>query len=1045
MRTCPSCGHENPLDQKFCGECGTRLEAAAETSEVRKTVTVLFADVVDSTGLGERLDPERVRTLMSRYFELVREALERHGASVEKFIGDAVMAVFGIPYLHEDDALRAVRAALDLAPALSKLEDADASGARIQVRVGLNTGMVVAGDPSSGQNLVTGDAVNVAARLQQSAEPGEILIGEETYNLVRHAVGVDEPRPLELKGKSGTVEARRVRAITDGTEAVARRARSPLVGRKRQLRQLNQALEACTEDRTCELFTVLGTAGVGKSRLVDEFVAGLTDVRVAFGRCLPYGEGITFWPLTEALRSLAGVQEIDHSPEAMAAVTEVLGGEPDRLGPLASLVGLGTGMQSADEISNGARRLFERLGRERPLVVIFDDIHWAEPAFLDLVDHVVEWASQSSILIICTARPDLLDVRPGWGGGKVNAATVLLEPLDQNASEELISNVVGGSLEPALSKQILQSAEGNPLFVEEMVSMLVDDGALVEDDGVWRVAHPDQVRVPASLKMLLAARLDRLGVGERQVISRAAVVGKVFERQAVAALSSEELRGNVSQHLGNLSRRELIRADIASDDLYTFRHILIRDAAYDALPKRERAQLHERFAAWLESDLGEHAAEYEEILGYHLEQAFEAWRDIGEERDDLASKAAELLASAGLRATTMLDYASGISLLDRARTLMPNGPDVPFWTFEIARSRFMMGDLAGGAKETDAALESARRKQDPRAEAWAQLGGTITTATGQDLVATILARLKKLVDVMEGFGDTRGLVYVWDEISSQHNYLCESRECVAAAKRSAAYALQIGDEKAELEARTNVLWRGMWGHLRPEELLRDVEDLRPRATEGSRLNRILHENVAASLALLDRIPEAAEAARAAAEDAAQFGLMTQAVACQIRFIVWSRVDLEVAKEQLDWSDGILERMGETAARASTLAMLADVSQAVGDIARAEEALATCKEIVIEDDFDAVSRSLAAECKILASRGDEQALDLGRRALDLSEPTEYLMMRTRVLTLVAEAHELLGDPEGAVDLYRRARTVAEEKGDLWSIRQMDEALARLGGG
>ncbi|MEA2498643.1 MAG: hypothetical protein QOH26_1048, partial [Actinomycetota bacterium] len=600
MQICARCGFENPSGQKFCGECGTRLEAGPAASEVRKTVTVLFADVVDSTGLGERLDPERVRALMSRYFELVREALERHGASVEKFIGDAVMAVFGIPHLHEDDALRAVRAALDLGPAIASLEDTDASGTRIQVRVGLNTGMVVAGDPSAGQNLVTGDAVNVAARLQQAAEPGEILIGDETYELVRHAVEVGEARPLELKGKSGAVNARSVLGISEQSEALARRARSPLVGRKRQLRQLNQALEASVEDQACQLFTVLGTAGVGKSRLVDEFVAGLEGARVAFGRCLPYGEGITYWPLTEALRSLAGVQEIDHSPEAMTALAGVLGGDAENLGPLAPLVGLGTGTHSADETANAARRLFERLGRERPLVAIFDDVHRAEPAFLDLIDHVVEWSSQSPILVICTARPDLLDTRPGWGGGKVNASTVLLEPLDQEASEELIANVVGGSLEPALSKQILQSAEGNPLFVEEMVSMLVDDGALTEDGGVWRVADPDQVRVPTSLRVLLAARLDRLGSGERQVISRAAVVGKVFERQAVTALAPEELRIDVSQHLGTLSRRELIRPDTGSEDLFTFRHILIRDAAYDSLPKRDRADLHERFAAWLE-------------------------------------------------------------------------------------------------------------------------------------------------------------------------------------------------------------------------------------------------------------------------------------------------------------------------------------------------------------------------------------------------------------------------------------------------------------
>ncbi|MEA2499156.1 MAG: hypothetical protein QOH26_1561, partial [Actinomycetota bacterium] len=696
---------------------------------------------------------------------------------------------------------------------------------------------------------------------------------------------------------------------------------------------------------------------------------------------------------------------------------------------------------SADETANAARRLFERLGREQPLVVIFDDVHWAEPAFLDLVDHVVEWSSQSPILVICTARPDLLDTRPGWGGGKVNASTVLLEPLDQEASEELIANVVGGSLEPALSKQILQSAEGNPLFVEEMVSMLVDDGALTEDGGVWRIADPDQVRVPTSLRVLLAARLDRLGSGERQVISRAAVVGKVFERQAVTALAPEELRNDVSQHLGTLSRRELIRPDTGSDDLFTFRHILIRDAAYDALPKRDRAELHERFAAWLEADLGSHVAEYEEILGYHLEQAFESWRDIGEQRADLSTRAATLLASAGVRATVKSDNRSALSLLGRARSLMnEDDPEIANLTFHLVKSHTWLGDLDMAKEEARLALESARRRGDRRAEAWAVLGDSYASM-GEHTSTEHLRRLHDAAETMDEHGDLRGLVEVWDAISAFQNYVCLSRESIAGVHKAAAYARELGDERREIEALANALWRGLWGHVRPEELLRQAAELEPRIPEGGSDARLVDEVRAASLALLDRIPEALEMAELVAERSKQFAIMTQVVGCQVRSTVWVRGDLERGRAELEWSDGILKRMGEMGARSSTSAMLADVAHMIGDLDRAETAIATCREITVDDDFDALARANAVECKLLALRGDDRAIEVGRRAIEISEPTEYLLMRPRVLTLVAEAHALLGDAKGAADLYRRARAVADEKGDLWTIRRIDEALAQ----
>jgi class 3 adenylate cyclase len=467
MAICARCGAESPEGFRFCGACGAPLEKAAPRRQARKVVTALFCDVTCSTALGEELDPEVLRGVMNRYFEEMRAVIERHGGTVEKFIGDAVMAVFGIPRVHEDDARRAVTAAAGIRERLPAV--AAEVGVALRLRTGVNTGPVLMGE---GENLAIGDAINVAARLEQAAEPGEIMIGPETLRLVRDAVTVEQLEPLELKGKSEPVPAYRLLSVNPAAEGFARHLDVPMVGRQDELRVLREAWERVIRESGCHLFTLLGAAGVGKSRLVEELLSTAGGRAIVLrGRCLHYGEGITFWPLVEALMPLGepAQQVIDRLTTGSTAI--------------------------AEELFWDVRRLLEGLARERPVLFHLDDLQWAEPTLLDLLDHVADLSRGAPILLLCTARPELLEDRSGWAGGKLNATTLLLEPLGEADSEALLDEL-GDSLDPEARRRVIAASEGNPLFLEEMVALAQDRGT---------------VEVSPTIQALLAARLERLG------------------------------------------------------------------------------------------------------------------------------------------------------------------------------------------------------------------------------------------------------------------------------------------------------------------------------------------------------------------------------------------------------------------------------------------------------------------------------------------------------------------------------------------------------
>ncbi len=675
MLTCASCEKENPEGFAFCGFCSAPLVPVA--SDVRKTVTILFCDLTDSTVAGERLDPEVLSGVMTRFMGEMATAVERHGGTVAKFAGDGVMAVFGIPHAHEDDALRAVRAAAEMRDALETLgrEVESDLGVSLRSRVGVNTGEVLV---AAGNADVLGDPVNTASRLETAATPGEVFIGDPTYQLVRDAVVAEPMEPLVLKGKAERVSAYRLVRIASLSPMRTRRLDAPMIGRTLEMTLLAQAFERAAAGRGCRLFTVLGTAGTGKSRLIEEFLGSLDGAVVLRGHCLPYGDGITYFPVAEVIKGALGLADFDDESivQERIHVSVALEDRADAItANLAKLLGAGE-EGTPEETFWAIRRFFEIQGRAQPLVVVFDDIQWGEQTFLDLIEHVADRSREAHILILCMARPDLMDERPTWAEGKTNATTISLAPLTEQETTELIDHLLGEAGLPGEVKgRIASVAEGNPLFVEEMLRMLIDDGSLVREGDVW-VAAGDltDVSIPPTISALLSARLDRLSNAERQVIERAAVEGRGFHRGAVVALLPEDARESVDEHLRTLARKELIsaeRSSLTGEDAYRFRHLLIRDAAYDQIPKKSRASLHVGFADWLEGVAGDRIAEQEEIVGYHLERAWRYRDELGLAGDDaLRLRAGKRLGSAGERVYYRWDVRAAVDLLTRAADLL---------------------------------------------------------------------------------------------------------------------------------------------------------------------------------------------------------------------------------------------------------------------------------------------------------------------------------------------------------------------------------------
>jgi class 3 adenylate cyclase/tetratricopeptide (TPR) repeat protein len=656
--------------------------------EERRIVTALFADLVGSTSLGERTDPEVMRGLIGRFFELASAEIRSRGGTVERFSGDAVLGIFGLATAHEDDPERAVRAALAIRDGLDLLRT-DASARHemaLDARFGVEAGEVVVGDPFGGGTVATGDPVNVAARLEQRAEPGQIVVGPAVRAATATAVEVVPIGDLQLKGKDEPITAWLVMGASAelGGERGVPGLSAPLTGRDEELALVIDAGKRAKSGNKVVLFTALGAPGVGKSRLAREAasaLSGAVPTVVLRGRCLPYGDGITYWPVGEMIRTWAGIGPELDAAQAFERLRAVCPDEAvaERLGFAIGLTAdapIAEGMDK--EISWAFRQLVESLPPGGDLLVlVFEDIHWAEPVLLDLIEYLVAWSRGVPALVLCLARPELMDRRPTWGGGRVESSRIQLEPLGEADSRQLLGALLAvDDLPEALRARILERAEGNPLFVEEVVRMLIDAGAVVRRDDRWvALGTAAEVRVPDTIEALIRARLDTLPRSERSLLQTASVVGRVFQRSAVAALVGEQ--AGLRESLDEAVLRDLITEEggAAAERTYRFKHILIRDTAYATLPKTRRATLHLRVVDWLDDWAGDRAEEFMEIAAYHLEQAAKFQRELEGKADPaIVSRAVDLLSRSARRALDRDDLRSGELFAQRALALEPADP-----------------------------------------------------------------------------------------------------------------------------------------------------------------------------------------------------------------------------------------------------------------------------------------------------------------------------------------------------------------------------------
>ena len=1022
---CPSCGHENPADAKFCSECGAPLAAAAHPTEQRKVVTVVFSDVTGSTALGERLDPESLRRVLARYFELASQVVERHGGVVEKFIGDAVMAVFGVPQVHEDDALRAVRAAAELREALEALnvELERDYATSLSVRIGVNTGQVVTGTE---ERLATGDAVNVAARLEQAAQPGEILLGAETVGLVRDAVTVEAVPPLDAKGKSEPLSAYRLLSLDTESPAFVRRGDVAMVGRDRQLKLLRDAFDNVASERSCDLFTVLGPAGVGKSRLVSEFLTTIDGATVVRGRCLSYGDGITYWPVVEIVKQIPDVDTLL---------------EPAAWKALEAMLGEGDGTATPDEIAWAFRKLLEAKAAQEPLLCIFDDIQWGEETFLELIEHVADLSRGAPILLLCMARPELLDRRPAWAGGKLNATTVSLEPLSEDETDELIAGLLEGSaLEEGLRTRIRRAAGGNPLYLEEMLAL------------VGRSSNGDEIEIPPTIQALLAARLDQLDPSERYVLERGSVEGEVFHRGGVAALVQDETP--VDGRLVALVRKDLVRPELgqlAGEDGYRFRHLLIRDAAYEALPKATRAELHERFAAWLETR-GVELVELDEIVGYHLEQAFRYRGELGPltESDRTAGgHAGELLARAGRKALERGDRRAAANLLDRAVQLFPeDAPERVRALTDIGRVLLEAGhDYEGSRSALERALAGAEalEREDLLVRAQIELSFYEMLATPDFDPDEHEALSRRAIEVLERVGDEEGLSRAWFAVGliGWAGAMWDSmREPLL---RSIEHARRAGNKSIERDVFGMVLGTILFGSTPAAEGIVETREIREQHPDSLEIKAWTNRVMGSLIALQgdeDTGRELLEAARA------MFTELGHDEALAVHPFSMAPLELragnpEAAERELRAGLEILEGTGERARAGHLAALLASVLVEQGRLDEADEHLAVARETIPEIDVSGLSSLKISRARVLARRGElEEAVRLAAGAVALMEDTQELLNMPDLLMLQAEVLELARRPEDAKAALTKAADAAARKGSVVGVALATERLAAL---
>ena len=1061
MRICPSCGEQSPAGMRFCTVCGASL-ATAVARESRRTVTIVFAMPKVHVQSGEAPGPEVLREVMTRYFEGMRSALERHGGTVEKFIGDAVMAVFGLPVRHEDDAVRAVRAAADMQSALELLNPSFRADHDLELsnHIGVNSGEVIAGDARTAQRLVTGDAVNTAARLEQAASGGEIVLGDLTYRLARDQIEVEFMQPLALKGKAEPVPAYRLVSVS-AERAAAKSSGTPFVGRETEMENLSRGLTDAIENRHARLVAVVGDAGVGKSRLIREFATRAEEqARLIRGRCLPYGDGITFWPLAEAVREAAGITNEDSPRVATRRIDRLLerAGVQDReavVERVAAAINLSPAQFPVAELMWGARRLLETLAADRPLVLLVDDLHWAEPTFLEFLDHLIDTVENASLLILGSSRHEISERHAEWTAAHL-PMLITLEPLSDADAGKIVEELLG-SLEARVRARIAAAAEGNPLYVEQIVSMLVETGAIERGADGWIAKQgSNHLQIPPTVQALVAARLDALQSEERAVVDPASVIGLTFAFEAISELVDEGVRPGIGEDLNVLVAKQFVRQLPDEEVLYRFGHQIIRDTAYGSLLKRVRAALHERFVTWAERVNRERGREleFEEILGYHLEQAYRYRSELGvidESALRLAAQAASKLGSAGRRAAGRGDAAAAASLLNRAAVVLPaDSPDRVELLTEFAEASIEQGQFDAARRAIDEAGGSASKLEDPRLEARANLMGYLlglaSTGSAGELDATVRG-LHSMIDVFEQSGDLGWVARAWHLLGTVEGTAGRYDRTSEAGQRTVHYGREANDARSIARGVLNDSYAALHGTTPVTDAIQRCEEYLPLVHGNRTAEAVVLAALGQLTAMTGRFDEARELATRSRQMVADLGPSGLAASLsdhtsRIEFLAG---DPEAAERELRRDYDVLAAMNEAYFRSTIGALLGHALWRLGRGDEAVEFARISRELADVDDVYSQVLWRTVEAKYLARAGrSDEGIALAQEALRLLAASVDIELKADTLFDLAEVLAVAGrEHEGGPHL-REALALYREKGDLVLSAATEQQLATLEG-
>jgi class 3 adenylate cyclase/tetratricopeptide (TPR) repeat protein len=1053
--TCPVCGETDATGARFCRGCGIALEEPVDAA-LRRFVTVVRSDVQGSTGLGERHDPELLRQVLGRYYEAARSACTYHGGTIEQIQGDAVVAIFDG---HEDDALRAVRAAAELRDRMTRLnEELERDAAiRLSIRTAVECGEVVTGTEGPGQ--LTGEVMNVVAGLERAAGPGEIVLGEGAHRLVREAVDVEEMGSLTLKGKQRPVHAYRLLVLVPGRVGRMHVA-VPLVGRQLELALLASAFERSAGGRVCQLVTLFGAAGVGKSRLIEELIGSVRHrATVLRGRCPSYG-GVAYDAMIQVVADAAGLDLAD--PETARRRLDALVAGVDGAGRIVERVHQVLGLRKAagppEDTQWALRRLLEVLARERPLVVVLEDLHWADPALLDLVQDVAESSRQTPLLFLCASRLELLDVRPHWAGGKLNAVSVQLAPLGADEAKQLVSHLLGDmATAPGVREYIVDRSGGNPLFVQGLVAMLREERLLRVDEGRWRTAV-ERLEAPRDIQTLISARLMHLGAAERRVVERAAIIGRRFTQGAILELSPDAERPEVVASLRTLVHKGLIVPDLDSavgsrrEDGYAFSHALIQEVAHNSIGKETRAELHERVADWLERTSGGDFAQVQDVVGHHLRLAHQCLVDLRSNYPRtarLARRAGEALAAAGHRAAGRGDIPKfAVSLLRQAESLLSDND-------ETHRTVLLdLGDaLRDAASPLDAldayeqAIAASRDAGDARRATHGFLGVLAVKgflgyedegAAGEDTRAEDALRL------FGELGDDLGLAKAWRAKAYAHWRVGRLTEAERACQHAIDFARRAGDERLEAVARSSCCFIMFWGPRPLDEVHGQVE----KALEWARSRGIRRLEVDA-LHLLARIsgmqgrvPQARELLEEAdARQRSERGLLLLVGKYLSMALVELMADEPGAAERvLRVGYQQLTDIGGTGQLPAVIILLARALITQGRDEEAMERTRECERSAPESHRDAQIKWRAIRALLLARRGDVEAAErLAAEAVALTADWEQEDSTAEVEADHAHVLRLAGKDDEARQAAERALARYRRKGNLVGARRVEAFL------